>query len=80
MRKGHLIRCFMNGIISSMISIRLARCHSHSILKIVLKTKLSLRSKNTLKIIQIYKGKSIMLLNGRSIFECMQENHTPREH
>jgi hypothetical protein len=61
MRKRHLIRCFMSGIIYSMISIMPEKLLSHSILKIVSKTRLFWRLKNKLKIIQTYKGKNYAL-------------------
>lgn len=48
----------MNGTIYSRIS-RVQKYLNHSILKIVLKTKLYLQLKNKLKTIQIYKGKFI---------------------
>ena len=50
----------MNGTIYSRIS-RVQKYLNHSILKIVLKTKLYLQLKNKLKTIQIYKGKFIAL-------------------
>ena len=50
----------MNGTIYSRIS-RVQKYLNHSILKIVLKTKLYLRLKNKLKTIQIFKGKYIAL-------------------